>query len=168
MVVHHVDLKLFIKKILNLCISIKISVIKRISTYCLYILVTESHDIIKKYICWSICLKLCSVRERINMSVTTSSSMPKEGISSEVVREWSSWDLQACLNLFVACNKWKISMNGKHSGHKLLPTGKLYQKLVYIPWNGSDKTCLKSNCYLVQIVRPYFFRHDDCFILAFE
>lgn len=48
MVVHHADLKLFIKKILNLCICIKISVIKRISTYCLYILVTESHDIIKK------------------------------------------------------------------------------------------------------------------------
>lgn len=55
MVVHHADLKLFIKiiykdylYILNLCICIKISVIKRISTYCLYILVTESHDIIKK------------------------------------------------------------------------------------------------------------------------
>lgn len=48
MIVHHADLKLFIKKILNLCICIKISVIKRISTYCLYILVTESHDIIKK------------------------------------------------------------------------------------------------------------------------
>lgn len=50
MVVHHADLKLFIKKILNLCVCIKISVIKRISTYCLYILVTESHDIIKKYL----------------------------------------------------------------------------------------------------------------------
>lgn len=87
MVVHHADLKLFIKKILNLCICIKISVIKRISTYCLYILVTESHDIIKKIY---LLKHLCSVRERINMSVIASSSMSKEGISSEVVREWSS------------------------------------------------------------------------------
>lgn len=29
----------------------------------------------------------------------------------------------------------------KQSSPKLLPTEKLHQELVYIPWNGSDKPC---------------------------